>query len=129
MVRMQKRSTKEESSTAVEEVETSTSVAHDPIYLQWKEESRLVKGIFRCHEPRGGSVTFSFKKYKWDPMKRYTLFDGNEYELPLSVARHLNQNCNYYVHQHILDKDGRPIVDQQGKKRSRMNFESLEFAH
>lgn len=110
-----------------EKLETPTP-SDNPVYLKWKEESKMVKGIFRCHEPRGGSVTFSFKKYKWDPVKTYTMIDGREYEVPLAVARHLNQNCNYPVHQHILDARGNPVLDVNGKKVSRMNFESLEFA-
>ena len=110
-----------------EKKDESPNVTHDDLYMKWKEECRLVKGIFRCHEPRGGSVTFSFKKYKWDPVKTYTFVDGEEYEIPLSVARHLNQNCNYPVHSHIMDKNGVPTVDRQGKKVSRMNFESLDF--
>lgn len=100
----------------------------DKARAMWKEESRLVKGIFRCHEPSGGSVQFSFRKYKWDPTRKYTMRDGEVYEVPLSVARHLNQNCNYAVHSHILGADGRPTVDRGGKMRSRMNFESTEFS-
>lgn len=111
-----------------EKVEAPPAVSDNPVYLKWKEESKMVKGVFRCHEPRGGSVKFSFKKYKWDPVKTYTMIDGREYEIPLAVARHLNQNCNYPVHQHILDARGNPILDVGGKKVSRMNFESLEFA-
>ena len=111
-----------------EKVEAPPAVSDNPVYLKWKEESKMVKGVFRCHEPRGGSVTFSFKKYKWDPVKTYTMVDGREYEVPLAVARHLNQNCNYPVHQHILDARGNPVLDVNGKKVSRMNFESLEFA-
>lgn len=110
-----------------ESSEKIPSVSQNPVYLKWKEESRMVKGIFRCHEPQGGCVTFSFKKYKWDPVKRYTFYDGMEYEIPLAVARHLNQNCNYAIHSYIMDVQGRPIVDKAGKKFQRMNFQSLDF--
>jgi hypothetical protein len=103
------------------------AVAEDPVRALWKEESRMVKGIFRCHEPRGGCVTFSFKKFKWDPVKSYTMYDGMEYEIPLSVARHLNNNCNRFIHTRILDAQGNPLVDKAGQKESRMNFESLDF--
>jgi len=98
----------------------------DKIYRKWKEESRLVKGVFRCREPEGGNVTFAFKKYKWDKTKWYTLYDGETYEIPLAVARHLNQNCGYEVHSHILGADGLPTVNRN-KTKSRMNFESTEF--
>lgn len=100
----------------------------DKIYRMWKEESRMVKGIFRCRDPEGGCVTFCYRKYRWDPTRWYTLYDGEVYELPLGVARHLNQNCNYPVHSHILGPDGNPTVDRTGKVKSRMNFESTEFA-
>lgn len=110
-----------------ENKEATTSVKENNVYEKWKEESKLVKGVFRCHEPRGGTVTFNFKKYKWDPVRQYTFTDGETYEIPLAVARHLNQNCSYQRHSHILDKNGNPSVDRN-KYVSRMNFESLEFA-
>ena len=69
----------------------------------------------------------SYRQYKWDPTRNYTFRDGEEYEIPLGLAKHLNKNCAYPVHQHILGPDGNPLVDQSGKTVSRMNFESLEF--
>jgi len=104
------------------------SADDDKVYRMWKEESRLVKGVFRCREPEGGNVRFAFRKYKWDTTQWYTMFDGEVYEVPLAVARHLNKNCNYPVHSHILGPDGNPMVDRAGKQKSRMNFESTEFA-
>ena len=92
-----------------------------------KEANRMVKGIFRCHEPRGGSVQLVWREFKGDPIRRWTLVDGHEYELPIGLARHLNNNCSYAVHQHILGADGKPAVDKMGKKISRMNFESIEY--
>jgi hypothetical protein len=113
--------------TKEKKTEEAPKVNHDPIYLKWKEESRMVKGIFRCHEPRGGSVTLSYKKYKQDPVKTYTFRDGETYEIPLGLARHLNNKCNYQVHSYILDSQGKPMVDYAGSKVSRMNFDSLDF--
>jgi len=100
----------------------------DHVYRMWKEESRLVKGIFRFREPAGGNVQFYFRKYKWDPTQEYIMQDGEVYEVPLAVARHLNANCNYPIHSHILGADGKPTVDTKGRVKSRMNFEGLEFA-
>lgn len=100
---------------------------HDALIEAWKEDSRLVKGIFRCREPAGGSVSFFFRKYKFDPTVKYDMVDGEEYTIPLGVAKHLNHNCNYPVHSHILGADGQPVLNT-GKMESRMNFESLEFA-
>jgi len=91
-----------------------------------EKDHKIVKGIFRCYEPRGGSLTFSFKKYKGDDVLKYTLVDGEICEIPLMIAKHLNQNCCYPRHSHVLDADGKPSVDV-GKKIQRCSFESLEF--
>jgi hypothetical protein len=99
----------------------------DKIYALWKEESKMVKGIFRCREPIGGSVHFFFRKFKWDKTKEYKMMDGEIYEIPLAVARHLNKNCSYAQHSNILDAQGNPTVNKD-KMISRMNFESTEFA-
>ena len=100
----------------------------DKVRRKWLEEKRLVKGIFRCRDPEGGSIKFPFRKYKWDSTEWYDLADGETYEIPLAVARHLNTNCGYPIHSHILGPDGTPSIDKVGKIKSRMNFESTEFA-
>ena len=99
----------------------------DKIYRMWKEESKMVKGIFRCREPIGGSVHFFFRKYKWDKTTEYKMQDGETYEVPLGVARHLNANCCYEEHSHILGSDGNPTLNKN-KTVSRMNFENTDFA-
>lgn len=91
-----------------------------------RKDHQMVRGVFRCFEPRGGSFTFSFKKYKGDQILKYTLADGDIREVPLMVAKHLNQNCWYPVHSHALDAQGNPTVGV-GKKVQRCSFESLEF--
>ena len=91
-----------------------------------EKDHKIVKGIFRCYEPRGGGMTFSFKKYKGDEVLKYTMVDGDIYEIPLMVAKHLNQNCYYPKHTHVLDENGKPSV-QVGTKVQRCSFESLEF--
>ncbi len=91
-----------------------------------EKDHKMVKGIFRCSEPRGGSITFSFKKYKGDDVLKYTMVDGDTYDVPIMVAKHLNQNCYYPKHCHVLDANGKPSVEV-GKKVQRCSFESLEF--
>ena len=91
-----------------------------------EKDHKVVKGIFRCYEPRGGSFTFSYKKYKGDDVLQYTLVDGETYDLPLMVAKHLNTNCWYPKHSHVLDANGNTSVEI-GKKIKRCSFESLEF--
>jgi hypothetical protein len=91
-----------------------------------EKDHKMVKGIFRCYEPRGGSMTFNFKKYKGDEVLKYTMIDGQAYDVPLMVAKHLNQNCWYPKHTHVLDANGNPSVEV-GKKVQRCSFESMEF--
>ncbi len=90
-----------------------------------KEDSRIVKGSFICHEPKGGSVTFSYRKYRQDPVKKYTLKDGETYELPVGVAKHVN-DCGWDVHSNILDSEGNPTV-VKGKRERRFTFQSIDF--
>ena len=90
-------------------------------------DHKVVKGVFRCYEPRGGSFKFSFKKYKGDQTETYTMVDGDTYEIPLMVAKHLNQNCWYPRHAYIMDMNGKSIIGE-GKKVQRCSFESLEFS-
>lgn len=91
-----------------------------------EKDHKMVKGIFRCYEPRGGAITFSFKKYKGDDVLKYNMIDGDVYDIPLMVAKHLNQGCYYPKHTHVLDANGHPSVEV-GKKVQRCSFESLEF--
>lgn len=91
-----------------------------------ENDHKIVRGIFRCYEPRGGSFKFSFKKYKEGKIKTRTLVDGQTYDIPLMVAKHLNQNCWYPRHSYVVDSEGNPTLDT-GKKVKRCSFESLEF--
>lgn len=101
-------------------------VLNDRIKDQQKEEARIVKGRFQCFQPVGGTVQFSFKKYKDDPVVTYTMKDGEIYEVPLSVARHLNQNCRYPVNQLGVNENGSQRTDI-GRMVPRMSFTPLEF--
>lgn len=90
------------------------------------KEREMVKGIFRDYECAGGEVSFSFKKYKEDPIENFTLKDGQVYTVPLGVAKHLNMNCNYGVHEYSVDAEGRKI-QVIGQKVHRYGFSSLDF--
>lgn len=98
----------------------------DEIKKMREKDHKMVKGVFRCFEPAGGSMTFSFKKYGGDPILKYTMVDGQTYDVPIMIAKHLNANCWYPKHSHVLDSNGKPSVEV-GKKVNRCSFESLEF--
>lgn len=94
------------------------------------EERKLVRGIFRFHEVPGGQMDFMFRKYKGDELTKYSMKDGEVYEVPLGVARHLNTNCWYPIYGHN-DKSqqevaGSAIMSVKEKIR-RCSFQSLDF--
>lgn len=100
----------------------------------WKKELRrrrdrdrqMVKGTFYYHECPGGKLEFVFKKYEGDSIMKYELWDGQMYELPLGVAKHLNQNVNYQVHTYQLGPDGK-YSSKIGKRVKRCSFQSLDY--
>jgi hypothetical protein len=94
-------------------------------YMRDKDRE-LVKGIFRFHEVPGGTMSFSFKAYKEDPVENFTMVDGEVYTIPLGVAKHLNKNLWYPVHMHAQDADGKNTI-KIGQKVRRASFQSLEF--
>ena len=108
------------------EKKITRKITKNEINSMKEKDHQPVKGIFRSFEPRGGSMTFAFKKYAGDDVLHYTMTDGDTYTIPLMVAKHLNQNCWYPKHTHVLDSNGKPSVEV-GQKVQRCSFESLEF--
>ena len=92
----------------------------------WEKDSEMVRGIFRYHECPGGMLSFTFHKYKWDKMTTYHLKDGDVYEIPRSVAKHLNTNCAYPSYTYKNDVSGMPVVTLAEKVR-RTSFQSLDY--
>jgi len=89
-------------------------------------DAEKVNGKFIFHEVPGGVMDFSIKLYKGDAPQNYSLRDGEIYELPLGVARHLNTNCYYPIHSYSQDEFGKPIA-RIGQKVRRCSFQSLDF--
>jgi hypothetical protein len=85
-----------------------------------------VRGIFNFHEVPGGSMDFVFKEFDGDEVKRYTMMDGQIYTVPLGVAKHLNKDCWYPIHQHAVDANGATLVNI-GQKIRRCSFSPLDF--
>ena len=108
------------------ESKVGKKISRDEMIKMRQEGNRKVKGIFRCFEPMGGSMKFSFKAFPGDPIVTYTMLDGETYEIPLCVAQHLRNNCSYPVHAYIMDSEGKPIVNV-AKKTQRCTFEATTF--
>tara|TARA_Y100000034_G_C6846307_1_gene383408 strand:+ start:326 stop:682 length:357 start_codon:yes stop_codon:yes gene_type:complete len=112
--------------STVAKIRNTRKITPDEMRKMREKDHKMVKGIFRCYEPRGGSFTFNFKKYSGDKILKYTMEDGQTYDVPLMVAKHLNQNCWYPKHCHVMDANGMPTVDKNTKIK-RCSFDSLEF--
>lgn len=118
-----------------------------------EEETKIVKGIFQCFESPGATQRIVVKKYPGIPMFEKTMTDGQIYEIPLYVARHLNgidvtakgldgklNTCSYPVHafkwgaEEVAPKSqigsgGIPVpIVGVSKRVKRYGFQSLEFA-
>lgn len=109
-----------------EETKKTKTAAKQNLRYQREKDREIVKGIFRFHEVPGGQMEFVFKKYKEDPLEKFSLVDGQVYSLPLGVAKHLNTNCWYPSYNYKNDEQGRPITTVSEKVR-RCSFQSLEF--
>jgi hypothetical protein len=90
------------------------------------KDKQLVRGRFNYHEVPGGVLSFVYRAYKGEPVIRYDLKDGEIYNLPLGVARHLNNDVGQIEHSYLLDKYGKPSTMAHRKVR-RCSFENLEF--
>lgn len=90
------------------------------------KERQPVRGKFIFHEVPGGRMEFVFKKFKGDPLEKFSLNDGEIYTIPLGVARHLNTNCSYPSYTFKQDDQGRPVTTISERIR-RCSFQSLEF--
>lgn len=108
-------------------VAKSNKVTKTQLEYMRDRDKELRRGIFRFYECQGGSMSFVHKAYEGDKVERYDLLDGQAYELPRGVIRHLNTNGWYPVHGHALADDGRPSMKISQKVR-RFGFESTEFS-
>ena len=89
-------------------------------------DRRMVRGIFKFYEVPSGTMMFSYRAYREDPIENFTLVDGQVYTLPLGVAKHLNNNCWYPIHSYVQNED-KNVSLKVGQKVHRCGFQSLEF--
>lgn len=94
--------------------------------LTLEKDLKIVKGQFKSEESRGSTIKFHFRKHKEVPVKQYSFTDGEIYEVPYMVARHLNTSGWYPVHQHLQDANGR-VSTKVGQKVRRYSFVPLDF--
>ena len=99
--------------------------------------------MFSFHECPGGILSFNFRGYNFtrpgDEIEHYDLIDGQTYELPLAVAKHLNNNCWYPEYEYLPTDKGvqSGFIDSHGgrkrqylrirRKVKRASFQSMDF--
>jgi len=104
------------------------AAAEDKRLKALEEDSKKVTGIFKNIEAPGGSLTFSFRKYKEDPYRTYDLDDGKSYTIPLGVAKHINNMTAVPVRDYATDVNGnKQLYTIIKSKRQRYQFLSTEF--
>jgi hypothetical protein len=65
-----------------------------------------VKGVFRNMEQPGAPVSFNLKEYPGQEYDKWTFEDGEKYEIPRYVARHLSRNCYWLENKHLPGETG-----------------------
>lgn len=103
-------------------------------------DAELVVGIFKNMENPGASLRFGYHRYADDPYETYDLMDGETYQLPRGVARHLNNNCFYKEYRHLQGESGQTGVRaayndgiqnaermHESRKVHRFAFHSLDY--
>lgn len=91
-----------------------------------EEDSKMVTGTFKNLEVKGGDVTFSYRKYKEEPYRKYHFEDGETYTVPLGVAKHIKEMTKVKKHAYLVDKDGKKIKGV-GSHDQRYEFIPTEF--
>ena len=138
--------------TAPDQMSTPKGTLSPELKKMMAEECQIVKGRFKNYETPGGTLPLCCGKYPGQPIFKQLFHDGEEYEVPLWVARHLNGKdktakalngeigtCSYPVHgfkwdpakpapESQLGSDGVPVpIVGVAKRKQRFGFESLEF--
>lgn len=93
-----------------------------------KENAKLVKGIFRNMEVPGGDLEFAYREFPGEPVRVYHFWDGQEYEIPLGVAKHINKNTKVGIRDYMRNAKGEKLLTSCiGGWRQRYTFTSSEF--
>lgn len=105
----------------------STTVQNpDSIEAMTADTDRIVKGTFKNLENPGHPGYVGCRLYKGQEIFQKTFMDGEEAEIPLSVARFINEQTQYPIHGFLLDEKGN-YVKGTGSMKQRYQFTPSEF--
>lgn len=97
--------------TKLSEIEKKIAQPHpkDPNLIDKEKMSRLVKGMFRYHDNRGGVLKwFDRLPWKGSRLMRFTARDNEIIELPFYVADRLMEKGKVPIYTSFRDADKRP---------------------
>lgn len=93
----------------------------------YERDHQQVRGIFKNLETPGQKLTFFFRRYLKDQVKKYVLEHDVEATVPYMVAEHINNNCSVEQNSLLLGPDGRPVTKHL-KPKSRFAFIQTSFS-
>lgn len=96
-----------------------TPVNLDSIEALTPETDKMVTGTFINVECSGQPAKISCRFHRWQEYFSQTLEDGKKYTIPLSVARHINENCKKEEHTNLTDEKGMPLKGNKFTSRYR----------
>lgn len=118
----------------IKPVETRTSIHRtinrkpvntESIEAMTPETDKMVRGTFLNVEYPGQPARVCGKFYRGQQYFSETFEDGQQYTIPLSIARFINERIGYEQHSYIMDEDGNPI--KNNKKIPRYKFTAESF--
>lgn len=105
---------------------SSKPVNTDSLEAMTRDKDKKVHGVFKNLENPGQSGYICCRIYKGQPIFSKWFNDGEEAEIPLSVARFINTRTEYPIHGYLLDKDGN-YIKGTGRTVQRYQFVSKDF--
>lgn len=111
------------------------AVNKNDLKSQRERDSKMIRVKFMFHECPGGMLSHVFKKHKGDEVKRYDLIDGQIYNIPVGLYKHLNENGWYPVYDYAPGEPGMfgafnhmtGTVMKICRKVRRFSAQSMEF--
>lgn len=93
-----------------------------------EEDAKMVTGIFKNLEAKGGDLEFTYRMYKEENHKVYHFDDGQKYTIPIGVAKHINNMTAVPERDYAIGPDGtKQLYTVIKSKRQRYQFLSTEF--
>ncbi len=86
-----------------------TACNTDSIEGMTRDKDKPVSGTFINIEAQGQSAKVCGKYYKGMPYFCKVFEDGEVAQIPLSVARFINERCIYDKHDYLTDDKGQPM--------------------